>query len=131
MENIIQNGEEVLVFHTTKDLHYRGITETKFIKGVVVSSRDSEDLNYHGSEHNTRIYTIIDEDGRNYEATHNNAYIGPFYIRTVEEQISILRGTIANNYAKMRILSEENETISNSIKELISSKEKVPTRKIK
>lgn len=132
MDKIIPNGEEVLLFHKTQDIHHRNVNKTKYIKGVVISSRDSENLSYHGSEWYERIYTVIDDEGRNYEATHNGAYVGPFYIRTIKEHIVNLKEAIQDNYDKMKELYVDNEIISKSLQELISleMQEKGPTRKL-
>ena len=132
MDKIIPNGEEVLLFRESQDIHHRNVNKTKYIKGVVVSSKDSENLSYHGSEWYERIYTIIDDEGKSYEATHNIAYIGPFYIRTMKEHIVNLREAIQDNYDKMRELYADNEIISKSLEELISleMEEEGPTRKL-
>lgn len=132
MDKIIPNGEEVLLFRESQDIHHRNVNKTKYIKGVVVSSKDSENLSYHGSEWYERIYTIIDDEGKSYEATHNIAYIGPFYIRTIKEHIVNLREAIQDNYDKMRELYADNEIISKSLEELISleMEEEGPTRKL-
>lgn len=132
MDKIIPNGEEVLLFRESQDIHHKNVNKTKYIKGVVVSSRDSENLSYHGSEWYERIYTIIDDEGKSYEATYNRAYIGPFYIRTIKEHIVNLRETIQDNYDKMRELYADNEIISKSLEELISleMEEEGPKRKL-
>ena len=132
MDKIIPNGEEVLLFRESQDIHHRNVNKTKYIKGVVVSSKDSENLSYHGSEWYERIYTIIDDEGKSYEVTHNIAYIGPFYIRTIKEHIVNLREAIQDNYDKMRELYADNEIISKSLEELISleREEEGPTRKL-
>ena len=132
MDKIIPNGEEVLLFRESQDIHHRNVNKTKYIKGVVVSSKDSENLSYHGSEWYERIYTIIDDEGKSYEVTHNIAYIGPFYIRTIKEHIVNLREAIQDNYDKMRELYADNEIISKSLEELISleMEEEGPTRKL-
>lgn len=42
--------KKILLFRENRDIHYRNVKKTKYIKGVIISSRDSENLNYHGSE---------------------------------------------------------------------------------
>lgn len=134
MDKIIPNGEEVLLFHKIQDIHHRNVNKTKYIKGVVISSRYSENLSYHGSEWYERIYTVIDDEGKSYEATHNIAYIGPFYIRTIKEHIVNLREAIQDNYDKMKELYADNEIISKSLQELelisLEMKENGPIRKL-
>lgn len=60
MDKIIPNGTEVLIFYDFKG-QSRGANEREFVKGVVVNSRESNDLSYHGSAWYEQIYNVIDE----------------------------------------------------------------------
>ena len=58
MDKIIQNGTEVLIFYDFKG-QSRGANEREFVKGVVVNSRESNDLSYHGSAWYEQIYNCL------------------------------------------------------------------------
>ena len=48
MNNVLANGTEVLIFKNFK-AYTSEQDEINFITGIIVSSKESEDLSYHGS----------------------------------------------------------------------------------
>ena len=58
MDKIMPNGTEVLIFYDFKG-QSRGANEREFVKGVVVNSRESNDLSYHGSAWYEQIVIFI------------------------------------------------------------------------
>ena len=121
MDKIIPNGEEVLIFYDFKG-QSRGANEREFVKGVVVNSRESNDLSYHGSAWYEQIYNVIDENGRNYEATYGNAYVGSFFIRTIEHHMSVIKSKIADNNEEICALNKENGELNATLEELARMK---------
>lgn len=121
MDKIIPNGEEVLIFYDFKG-QSRGANEREFVKGVVVNSRESNDLSYHGSAWYEQIYNVIDENGRNYEATYGNAYVGSFFIRTIEHHMSVIKSKIADNNEEICVLNKENGELNATLEELARMK---------
>lgn len=117
MDKIIQNGTEVLIFYDFKGLG-RGSNERDFVKGVVVSSRESNDLSYHGSAWYEQIYNVVDENGRNYEATYGNAYVGSFFIRTIEHHMAMIKSRISDNSEEICALNKENDELNGTLEEL-------------
>lgn len=62
MEEIIPNGREVIIFfYPSNDSTSTRLESPRTFKGRIISSRESEDLSYHGS-----------------------AYVSNFFIRTIE-----------------------------------------------
>lgn len=80
-------GDKVIIHHFIND-----DCENKDLKiGVVVGSKMSEDLSYHGSSHYEQIYTVKDDNGNIYEGTYRYDYIhfgcvDKTYFLTPEEQ---------------------------------------------
>ena len=56
MKEIIPNGTKVFIFNKADNQGING--ETKYIKGVIINSWESEDLAYHGSPWYEQIYKI-------------------------------------------------------------------------
>ena len=94
----------------------------ELMKGVVVNSRESNDLSYHGSAWYEQIYNVIDENGRNYEATYGNAYVGSFFIRTIEHHMSVIKSKIADNNEEICALNKENGELNATLEELARMK---------
>lgn len=114
MEKIIPNGTEVLIFFNSKNDY----EEERFIKGVIISSKESEDLSYHGSPWYVQIYKIKGENGQIYEATHQSPLFGAFYIRTIEGYLAYLEYKIKENKKKINDIENENMNLSNIITSL-------------
>ena len=119
MNEIIPNGTQVLIFYYAKGHCHQNIDEAKFIKGIIVSSEESEDLSWHGSSWYKQIYTVLGEDGKEYKATYNTAFIGSFYIRTIEEQINRIKFAIEDNYKTIDNINKENEMLNNTLNSLM------------
>ena len=125
MDKILQNGEEVLIFHISN-----GIEEDRYIKGTIISSRESEDLSHHSSSSwYETIYDVRGENGYLYTGTYNHDYIGKYvFFRTPEDYIEYLRKKINKNYKKIYDINCENEIYKQKINSLEQSK---PKEKIK
>ncbi len=104
MEEIIPNGTKVLIFNKTDSQN----DETKFIKGVIIDSWESQDLAYHGSSWYEQIYKIQGEDRKIYTGTYGSAIIGDFYIRTLSDYLKRIRSLIENNCEKINALNTKN-----------------------
>ena len=96
----------------------------KDIRGVVINSRESEDLSYHGSPWYEQIYTVMGENGKKYQATHNHAVFGisDFYIKTITEHINYVMSAIKDNNEKINALNEKNAMLSRVITSLLKIK---------
>ena len=129
MEKILQYGEEVLIFQVSNNMK-----ENEYIKGKVISSRESEDLSHHGSPWYEEIYDVRGEDGYIYTGTYNRDIIGEgIFFRTPEDHINYLQEKINKNYRTIYDINCENDTyrkIINSLKEkeLSNSKVKIKTK---
>ena len=129
MEKILQYDEEVLIFKVSNNMK-----EDKYIKGKVISSRESEDLSHHGSPWYEEIYDVRGEDGYIYTGTYNRDIIGEgIFFRTPEDHINYLQEKINKNYRTIYDINCENDTyrkIINSLKEkeLSNSKVKIKTK---
>lgn len=129
MEKILQYDEEVLIFKVSNNMK-----ENEYIKGTVISSRESEDLSHHGSPWYEEIYDVRGEDGHIYTGTYNRDIIGKgIFFRTPEDHINHLQEKINKNYRKIYDINCENDTyrkIINSLKEkeLSNSKVKIKTK---
>ena len=103
MDKIISNGTEVLIFSESKNNDSKILEKKKSIKGVIISSKKSEDLSYHGSPWYEQIYTVLGYNGKTYEATYgsSNSLIGNVYILTVDHYIKYINHLIEENNKKM------------------------------
>lgn len=125
METILQYGEEVLIFKVSNNMK-----EDEFIKGKVISSRESEDLSHHSSSSwYETIYDVHGEDGHIYTGTYNRDIIGKdIFFRTPEDHIKYLQEKINKNHRTINDINCENEIyreIINSLKEKKLSNSKV------
>ena len=118
MNEIIPNGTQVLVFYQPTGHKYQNSNEGKFIKGTIISSKESEDLSYHGSPWYVQIYTILGEDGEEYEATHNSNLVGAYLFRTPEEQVDRIKYAIQDNHNKIDDINKENERLTVALNSL-------------
>lgn len=125
MEEIIPNGTEVIVFfYPSNDSTSTRLESSRTFKGKIISSRESEDLSYHGSAWYEQIYTIEDENGKRYEATYGNAYINNFFIRTIEHHKKMIESTIQSYDEKIAEMNKRKERLSALLEELSNSDEK-------
>ena len=120
MKEIIPNGTNVLIFNKVDS---QGINdETKFIKGVIIDSRESQDLAYHGSSWYEQIYKVQGEDGKIYTGTYGSAFVGDFYIRTLSDYLKRIRFLIEDNHKKINDLNTKNAILNNILLSLIPDK---------
>ncbi len=120
----IPNGTQVLIFDANDEFRHEEDKEERYIRGVVISNKESEDLSYHGSPWYERIYMVMGEDGKKYQATHNHAAFGisDFYIKTITEHMNYVMTVIKENHEKINRLNEKNATLSAVITSLIKIK---------
>ena len=115
MEQIIPDGTEVLVFHSSRNTYGKcsNIDETgeTFIRGVVRKTYFSSDLSYHGSPEYVRLYDVLSEDG-NYQVSHFEHYAFEFYCRTIDEHIKHLKEQITRNNST---ITEKQEKLKQEI----------------
>lgn len=116
----IPNGTEVLIF-SEKDYY---IDKTKFIKGIIINSKEINDFYYQGSTWNEQLYTVLGEDGKNYEGTYGNAYVGEFFIKTIADYIKNVGISIEENNKQISNLHKKNEILYQTIISLILPKQK-------
>ena len=109
MDKIIPNGTEILIFRYFKS--YRNYQDDlNFIKGVIITSKQSEDLSYHGSPYYEQIYEVLGEDGKKYIGTYNSGLIGNYIFRTREDHIKRLKKLIyLNNQELLKIQNQNTE----------------------
>ena len=128
MEKVLPNDEEVLIFKVSNNTK-----ENDYIKGKIISSRESNDLSHHSSSSwYETIYDVRGEDGHLYTGTYNRDYIDKYvFFRTTEDHIKYLQEKINRNYRKIYELNSENETYNETIKNLKQeqSKAKEKTKK--
>lgn len=125
MKEIIPDGTEVIVFFDpSNDSTSTRLESFRTFKGKIISSRESEDLSYHGSAWYEQIYTIEDENGKRYEATYGNAYINNFFIRTIEHHKKMIELTIQSYDEKIAEMNKRKERLSALLEELSNSDEK-------
>lgn len=107
--DIIPNGTEVLIFEYIREWGPRQDDENYISKGIIKSSKQSEDLSYHGSPCYIQIYEVLGEDGKKYTGTYGNGsvLIGNMFFRTKEHQINVLNLKISDNEEKILKLKEK------------------------
>lgn len=125
MNKIIPNGTEVLVFCRLNGQTYDSLDESKFIKGIIVSSKESEDLSYHGSPWYEHIYTVICENGEEYQATYGSNLINAYFIRTVEHQKECINNAIDENSEKIIDLNKKIRILEDSLASLRKDEYKI------
>lgn len=119
MKEIIPNGTEVLVFIDNKNYNQK-LSEIDFVKGKIISSKESDDLSYHGSPWYEQIYTVLGEDGKEYKATHRMAVINNTFIRTIEDHIGYIKLAMKENLKKIDDLKNKNNLLYDTMNELIN-----------
>ena len=65
-----------------------------------------------------QIYTILGEDGEEYEATHNSNLVGAYLFRTPEEQLDRIKYAIQDNHNKIDDINKENEMLTVALNSL-------------
>lgn len=115
----LPNGTEVLIF-SEKDFD---IDKINFIKGIIINSRETNDFYYQGSTWNEQLYTVLGEDGKKYEGTYGNAYVGEFFIKTIDDYIKNVGISMEKNNKLISNLHKKNEILYQTIISLILSKE--------
>ena len=102
MEKIIPNGTEVLI--VSED------NVSNFEKAKIISSKESEDLSYHGSPWYEMIYTVQDKNGNEYSATYGIRISGiaSCCIRTVEDHVERIKFKIKDNEEIIENTQKEN-----------------------
>jgi len=109
MNNVLENGTEVLIFKNFK-AYTSEQDEINFITGIIVSSKESEDLSYHGSPYYEQIYEVLGKDGKRYIGTYNFGVSGSYVFRTREDHIKRLKALIdINNKEILKIKSKSLE----------------------
>ena len=108
--DIIPNGTEVLIFKYIRGWGSRQDDENYISKGIIKSSKQSEDLSYHGSPWYEQIYEVLGEDGKEYTGTYGNGseFNGDMFFRTIEHQINVVNLKISDNEEKILKLKEKN-----------------------
>lgn len=138
MDKIISNGTEVLIFSESKNNDSKILEKKKSIKGVIISSKKSEDLSYHGSPWYEQIYKVLGEDGKEYTGTYGKGSVfnGNMFFRTKEHQIYVLNLKISKNKEEILKLKEKNDEylkkiaiLENELKQQ-SQNEPVKTKKL-
>ena len=124
MDNLIKNGDEVLVFnYLSKSKNSENMKH--YIKGKVLSSNLSHDLSVHGSAHYERIYTVLGDDGKYYIGTYGMAWVGNYFILSIEGYISYLKCAISSNNKTIETIQRENDSYKEILNNLKIGKEKV------
>lgn len=114
MNKVIPNGTEVLIFKYIREWGPNQ-NEDHYTIGTIESSKESEDLSYHGSPWYEQIYTVVDENGNKYVGCYGSGLIGNSYFRTKEDHIKVLEGKIRCNEEKITEIQNQNEKYLNQI----------------
>lgn len=117
MRNVLPNGAEVLIFNYISEWGPNQ-DEEQFIRGVIKSSKRSDDLSSHESTWHEQIYTVLGEDGKEYCGLYGRGIIGNAFFRTIEDHINYLMSKISQNDQKMKNLENENNTYVQKINDL-------------
>lgn len=121
MEQIIENGTEVLIFNYV-DISNIKSNYNKYIIGNVKNYNEKYESAYK------KVYEIIGEDGKIYYASHKYPKQGiPFYIRTREEHINSLNDYLTSNNGLIIKLNQENQELQ-IIVDSLNQEEKHKTR---
>ena len=114
MTKVIPNGTEVLIFKHFKSYKIEQ-DDINFIKGIIICSKESEDLSYHGSTYNEQIYEVLGEDGKMYIGTYDSGLIGNYIFRTNEDHIKRLNKLIERNNQELLKIQNKNTEYENQI----------------
>ena len=106
-KKILPVGTEVLVFKYIRE-HGPSNDKINYIKGVVMSRKDSNDLSQHGSPWYEQVYTVLGEDGKEYYGTYGNGLLGNAFFRTIDDHIDCLESRMLLNNEKIENLRNDN-----------------------
>ena len=111
MNDIINNGEEVLIFRGGEG--YLNQDSIKYIRGTIISSYESDDLSYHGSSWYLQLYKVLGEDGKTYICTYGTYYkfVASYFIKTYSDYLKYLDYIIDNNNSKIQEIKEYNDLL--------------------
>lgn len=107
-------GDKVIIHHFINEC-----CENKDLRiGIVINSKISDDLSYHGSSHYEEIYTVKDENGNVHEGTYGHdyihyGYVNKIYFLTIEDQDKVWQRNV-------RYLEDEINSRRNKIQEIQS-----------
>ncbi len=104
----IADGTEVLIF---KYIRERGLQQDNFHfkRGIIQSSKLTEDLSTHGSIWQKHFYTVLGEDGQLYFGTYGSGSVGGSFFRTPHDHMAYLANLICRNDKKIEELEGETE----------------------
>lgn len=83
MKEKISDNTEVLIFDSKR--YSKNTLDTKFKRGIIITSMESDDISYYGSPWAEQIYYVEGEDGKIYTGTYENPVIGNHYFMTEED----------------------------------------------
>ena len=114
MDETLNIGDEVLIF---KYIREWGINQDDehYIKGIVLKSKMSDDLSYHGSPWCVMNYTVLGEDGKEYFGNYRNPNLGDSFFMTQVDYINYLERKIARNEEKILEINKKNKKIQKMI----------------
>ena len=118
MNKIIPNGTEVLIFQQVPVYHCSQEEDENFVIGVIQSSKQSDDLSYHGSPYYEQVYKVLGNDGKIYSGTYERGLVGNYFFRTREDHIEVLKEKIKDNEKEILKLQEKTNSYIEQIKSL-------------
>lgn len=110
MENVLENGTEILLFRTVNGKEVPNIYT--FMRGIIISSESKEYNALHGSPLVEQIYKIQCEDGHVYTAQYRNTVNG-YCIRTLEDYSRYIKESIKEHTEKLSILEKDIDKLNN------------------
>lgn len=131
MNEVVQNGEIVFVFTGFASPSERD--DTKYIKGKVISSQQSDDLSYHGSSWYVQIYKVLLENGQTVTCTEGSPYsfISNHFFRTAENYLHVINYDVSENNKKISELKKYNQALLEVANEIIKKdKQDIKKRKL-
>lgn len=117
MKKIVPNGTQVLIFKYVREWGSNQDNE-HFISGIITSSKESEDLSYHGSPYFEQIYKVLGEDGKEYYGTYGNGLVGNAFFRTIADHTAYLESVISRNNQQIENLENKNCAYIQTINDL-------------
>lgn len=118
-DEILENGTKVLIF---EDGNAKGPLKIdgKYILGTVQSSKESDDLSYHGSCRFEQIYTVLGSDKKLYYGTYKHATYGcgRYYFRTLELQREYIQAYVDGANEKIEELFQYKNAMVDEIVQL-------------
>lgn len=91
MKKELNIGDEVLVFKNMEEL---SSANTKYIEGVIIDKKVSDNLAIHGNPKYEMIYTVIDKHGNKHIGAYLTHTFNKTCIKTREDHINYLRDKI-------------------------------------